>query len=394
MAISLLSSQKFAPLSGICSRTTPILSHFRTMLLRPSFPKAKPIVEAGATLLLVSVAWASCGTSPQDGTPKWTHWEAPASIRSLDVLDEATVRYAGSEGWVGLTQSAGNHWTHQQWMAPDSSFPSFRSSAFAGDHWFAVSIASPAWIARTGDFDWAVEWVHHDTSSAVFLDAMAWWNRREGLVFGDPVGGCLTLLKTEDGGDTWSRLPCTNLPVHFEGEAGFAASNGNICIHGDTAWVFTGGLRSRCIRSVDRGLRWEAFDTPIRQGEPMAGVFGASFSNAEQGLAIGGHWEHPDDNKGNLIETEDGGVTWSLLAEGSGPGYRSCIVHHPLRSNEVVATGFKGVDISIDGGETWRHVSDSARYVARFSPSGRTLWLAGNRTLTRVDWPISDSRTP
>ena len=93
-----------------------------------------------------------------------------------------------------------------------------------------------------------------------------------------------------------------------------------------------------------------------------------------------------DDNFGNLIATRDGGETWRLLAEGTGPGYRSCIVHHPRNSQQVVASGFQGVDVSLDGGTTWRHVSDSSRYVARFSPSGRTLWLAGKRSLSRVSW--------
>ena len=343
----------------------------------------------GLLLLGLSAAWTSCSNPSPNHRPDWTHWEAPASIRTLDVLDEFTVRYAGSSGWIGQTHNAGSQWEHQQWMAPDSSFPSFRSSAFSGDRWFAVSIASPAWIARTEKLGWEAEWVHHDTAAAVFLDAMAWWDDKDGLVFGDPVDGCLTLLKTSDAGKTWHNVPCASIPPHVEGEAGFAASNGNICIQGDTAWVFTGGVKSRCLRSVDRGRRWDAMETPIRQGESMTGVFGASFADAKNGLAIGGHWEHPDDNVGNLIATTDGGETWRLMAEGTGPGYRSCIVHHPLRSNEVVATGFKGVDVSTDGGQTWSHVSDSARYVARFSPSGRTLWLAGNRALTRVGWPIA-----
>ena len=275
-------------------------------------------------------------------------------------------------------------------MAPDSSFPSFRSSASSGNHWFAASIASPAWIVRTPVSGFEPEWVHHDTTSTVFLDAMAWWDEREGLVFGDPTYGCITLLKTEDSGNSWSKIPCSSIPIHAEGEAGFAASNGNICIQGDTAWVFTGGASSRCMRSLDRGQTWEAFQTPIRQGEAMTGVFGASFASAKKGLAIGGHWEHPEDNVGNLIATEDGGATWTLISEGHGPGYRSCIQHHPVDPQTVVATGFKGVDVSFDGGQSWKHVSDSARYVARFSPSGRTLWLAGKHVVTRAAWPFPE----
>ena len=42
---------------------------------------------------------------------------------------------------------------------------------------------------------------------------------------------------------------------------------------------------------------------------------------------MGGNWEDPNNNRGNLAETHDGGET--LIAEGTGPGYRSSIVHHP-----------------------------------------------------------------
>lgn len=350
------------------------------MILRTSFPL--PWVHLG---MICSIVACTTPTSP------WEHWEVEASIRSLDVHDDHHVRYAGSNGWVGQTLDGGLHWNHAQWMAPDSTRPSFRASAFSGDHWHAVSIASPAWIARCLMEDMNPEWVHHDTTSAMFLDAMAWWDDREGLVFGDPVDGCLTLLKTTNAGTHWNRIPCENLPLHDEGEAGFAASNGNICIQGETAWVFTGGVTSRCWRSRDRGASWEAIQLPIRQGESMTGVFGASFASPERGLAIGGHWEHPEDNRGNLIETRDGGNTWALISEGNGPGYRSCIVHHPADPKTVVATGFKGLDVSMDGGLTWEHVSDSSRYVARFSPGGRTLWLAGNHAISRVSWPLPQS---
>ena len=41
------------------------------------------------------------------------------------------------------------------------------------------------------------------------------------------------------------------------------------------------------------------------------------------------------------------------------------------------------VDGSDDGGTTWRHVSDSSFYAARFSPDGSVLWVCGNGQLGR-----------
>ncbi|MEC7692759.1 MAG: hypothetical protein VX446_00110, partial [Bacteroidota bacterium] len=56
----------------------------------------------------------------------WQTWEAPSAIRTLDVLAEEHIRYAAAEGWVGQTLNQGETWTQTQWMAPDSTTPSFR----------------------------------------------------------------------------------------------------------------------------------------------------------------------------------------------------------------------------------------------------------------------------
>jgi photosystem II stability/assembly factor-like uncharacterized protein len=314
-------------------------------------------------------------------------WEMPCSIRSIEVLDDSTVFFAGSDGWMGQTRDAGIHWETFQWTAPDGSHPSFRATGFNGHHWFAASIESPGYIIRHSPSFGQASIVHTDERPEVFWDAMAWWNDAEGLVFGDPVGGCMTLLTTRDSGLTWHQTPCDQLPAPMPGEAGFAASNGNIALSGDSTWVFTGGMTSRCLFSADRGRSWSIQALPILQGAGMTGVFSAHFVNHLEGKAMGGNWDKPEVNEGNLIETKDGGQHWTLLAEGSGPGYRSSLVHHPKRPQELVAVGFLGVDVSRDAGHTWTHASDSSHFVARFSPSGRTLWLAGNKHIARLPWP-------
>ena len=234
----------------------------------------------------------------------------------------------------------------------------------------------------------APTWTYHNPDSAMFLDAMVWLDGQRALVFGDAVEGCFTLLATQDGGAHWDRLPCESLPDPLEGEAAFAASNGNLACHGDTVWIFTGGRTSRCLRSLDAGASWASIALPIKQGSSMTGVFSTTFRNAREGWAMGGNWEVPQDNQGNLAATTDGGTTWVPLANGHGPGYRSSIVHHPTQAGALVATGFEGLDVSLDGGRSWAHHSDSSHYVARFSPDGRTLWLAGAKRLTRMDWPL------
>ena len=339
--------------------------------------------------LLLLPLLVCCSEGPQP-----VRWEFPCSIRSLDVHDDSLIRFAGSNGWLGLTIDGGRTWKTHQARLPNDSISSFRSSGFADGHWHVATIASPGMIAKMPQRGFDLEWVHHLPDEQAFLDAMCWVNDTVGVVLGDAIGDCLTMLRTTNGGSSWERLPCSALPPRQEGEAAFAASNGNFASSGDTVWAFTGGQVSRCLRSLDAGQTWSAFPLPIAQGQSMTGAFASSFSNHREGLAIGGNWEDPDDNHRNLCSTNDGGSTWTLMSEGSGPGYRSCILHHPTDPRDVVAIGFQGIDVSHDGGHTWKHVTDSSHFVGRFSPNGRTLWLAGNKHVEKRDWPLSFANEP
>ena len=314
-------------------------------------------------------------------------WHIPCSVRTLDVLTPLHIRYAGSDGWVGQTLDGGKTWEHLQWTAPDGSHPSFRASGASRGHWHAVGIASPSWMARTPLKGLQPEWTFHDTASSMFLDAMTWIDGETGVVLGDDTRGCMTLMRSIDEGASWDQVSCADLPKPRLGEAAFAASNGNLCAKGDTVWAFTGGASSRVFRSLDRGASWNAYEMPIVQGGNMTGAFSATFADARLGWAMGGDWSRPDDNYGNLVQTLDGGETWSLLAEGEGPGYRSSIVHHPKDCQVLVASGFAGLECSTDSGVTWQTISDSGSYVVRFAPDGLTLWLAGNESLEKRSWP-------
>ncbi len=64
----------------------------------------------------------------------------------------------------------------------------------------------------------------------MFYDALDFWNDLEGIAIGDPTEDCMSIIITRDGGNTWTKLLCENLPKVKEGEAAFAASDTNIAI--------------------------------------------------------------------------------------------------------------------------------------------------------------------
>ena len=236
-----------------------------------------------------------------------------------------------------------------------------RALALVADTVFTLSIGSPAYLYKNSEL------VYHETDSAVFYDSMNFWNSKEGIALGDPIDACLSILITRDGGNTWRKTPCASLPKTIKGEAAFAASDTNISIVGNNAWIASGGVASRVLFSDDKGLSWEVFDTPIVQGTPTKGIYSIDFYDEHNGYAIGGDYTQPKLNSNTKIKSTDGGRSWRTVNQIGGPGYRSCVQYVPgRRAKDLVAVGFEGIDYSANGGLDWIKLSKTGFYTIRF----------------------------
>ena len=232
---------------------------------------------------------------------------------------------------------------------------------------FALSIESPARLYKLNRKAKGAKLVYEEEDENAFYDAMRFWNSSEGIAIGDPTGDCMSIIVTRDGGNSWTKISCDNLPLLKDGEAAFAASDTNIAIVGDKTWVATGGVASRILFSPDKGKTWEVFFTPIIQGKETTGMYSIDFYDENNGFAIGGDYTKPNDTLVNKMRTQDGGKTWSIVANGKSPGYRSCVQYVPnSNSKQLVTVGFKGIDYSNDAGDTWKHISDEGFYTIRF----------------------------
>ena len=190
-------------------------------------------------------------------------------------------------------------------------------------------------------------------------------NDLAGLARGDEMGGCLSVIITRDGGATWEKLSCSRLPGAEAGEGAFAASNTNIAIEGDKAWV--GTTAGNVYFSPDKGKRWEVVKTPILSAGATQGIYTMDFFSEDLGIAMGGDYTAPDGKEGNKAITEDGGQTWKLLADGSSPGYTSCVQFVPESGGTgIVAVSYSGVSYSKDMGSNWVKLSDEPFYTLRF----------------------------
>lgn len=293
------------------------------------------------------------------------------NVRAIDILDQQYVYYATSSGRIGaiMAKESGNlqyaNYDELIQLRYDSIIPNFRAVSVTLKSGFALSISTPALLFKIGSE--SDEVVYIDTHPKAFYDSMAFWNDSEGIAIGDPTEGCLSIIITRDGGETWKKLSCDELPKTKEGEAAFAASDSNIAIIGDNTWIATGGMASRVFYSPDRGNTWQVFDTPIIQDKPTTGMYSLDFYDEDNGFAIGGDYTTPYDTLNNKIKTMDGGKTWQVVGNAKSPGYRSCVQYVPnSNARELVAVGFKGIDYSSDAGETWTHLSDEGFYTIRF----------------------------
>ncbi|HKK76897.1 MAG TPA: hypothetical protein VJ953_17605 [Saprospiraceae bacterium] len=309
----------------------------------------------------------------------------PASVRALQAVSLDEIWFAGSEGVFGHTQDAGQSWRIDS-ITTDSTAPHFRSLAVTETATHLLSIASPALLFRSTDrgANWKI--VYREDHPAAFYDAMQFWDDQYGIAMGDPTDGCLSVIRTEDGGANWEKVPCTQIPTAVEGEAAFAASNSNLALQpGGKVWMVSGGAAARVYFSEDYGQNWQVYNSPIVSGGQMTGIYTVDFYDEQAGIIFGGNWNEKATNRQNKAITTDGGQSWQLISDGSAPGYQSCVKYLPGgEGQQLISCGIPGVHYSLDGGMSWDTLLTESYYTLSVADS-HTLWLAGNQKLAKVD---------
>ena len=305
------------------------------------------------------------------------------SIRAIEIDERFNLWFAGSNGKFG--KIAGGELTIDSLTYREKT-PSFRSLALRKNEAYALSIENPALLFKlpepgSGE---SPELVYKEEHEDVFYDSMTFLNTNVGIAMGDPIQGCLSILISGDGGRSWKKKSCLELPATVEGEAGFAASDTNIASWGDLIWIGTGGKKARVFASTDKGESWTAFDTPIIQGGAMTGIYSLDFADALNGIAMGGNWEKKGDFASTKAITEYGGKTWSLVSNGDLPGYISCVQYVPeTGGKELLACSTEGIYYSADKGRNWIKLSDKGFYSLRFADK-ENLWLSKNNEIVKV----------
>jgi len=305
------------------------------------------------------------------------------SIRAI-TLDKNKVWFTTDNGKYGFCRyDKSKNFTNQ--ILVDTIKPHFRGIAQNDASLFLVSTEKPAVIYKVDKNEHTITKIFEDKNPKAFYNGIQFWNEYEGIATGDPQNGCLTIVITRDKGQTWEKVDCSSLPKLEEGEVSFAASNSSLIVRGHYAWILTGGTKSRVFLSMNKGKTWSAFETPMTQGKPMAGIFSADFYNDSIGVMAGGDFENQNDNSKNKALTINSGQSWSLLADNEGFGYSSCIQFVPESGGIlIVSVGPQGIYFSDDIGTFWKKISeDTDLYTIRFIDK-KTAIAAGKNKIVRL----------
>lgn len=303
-----------------------------------------------------------------------------ASFRGLSVIDDKTAWLSGSKGNFGISTDGGNTWKFNR-IKGFEKFDFRTVYAFDEKHALVANAGSPAYILFTEDagINWKI--VYENKDSAAFFDGIAFWNGKEGIVYGDPVDHKMLILRTSDGGLSWTQTE--TMPVLENGEASFAASGTTIRVMGDRKVIIaTGGKVSRLWVSEDKGAHWKTISTPIIQGENSRGIFSFVFKNDNEGIIVGGDYTKDSLANKNIFYTKNSGTDWVAPTHPT-RGYRECVEY--ITDEIVLACGPSGIDISKDGGKNWNPFSDEKLFhVLRKARKGNLVIVAGGKGKTGV----------
>jgi photosystem II stability/assembly factor-like uncharacterized protein len=313
-------------------------------------------------------------------------WQAQASgtqveLRGLSVPSPTVAWASGGKGTV-LRTVDGNTWTVL--AVPGAEKLDFRD-IHAVDATTAIAMsagpgdASRIYRTADGGATWQLAITNPDPRG--FWDAIAFWDARHGILFGDPVDGRFQVRITADGGATWQPVKDDEGLRALPDEGAFAASGTCLTVAGSgDAWFATGGaLNPRVFHSKDGGRTWQAAAVPVAAGAPARGLFSVGFRDAQVGLAAGGDFKDVNLAGANGARTEDGGASW-MPVQVLPAGYMSVVV--PVRGapDAFVAAGLAGSGYSADAGKSWKMLDRTPVNTVGFA-SPAAGWAVGPKGL-------------
>jgi len=286
-------------------------------------------------------------------------------LQSIAITSNNTIWASGTKGHVIMSADNGGSWKVKK--VPDSENLQFRD-IWANDTTVFLLAAGEGEQSRlyrsidSGD-SWTLQYTMNNPQG--FINCFDFWDKDNGLVFGDSIDDKLFMLRTTDGGENWTRLNTAPL-AQKGGEGGFSASGSCVRIgNNGQLWASTGATKSaRLLRSNDRGLTWNSTQLPYPKGD-TAGIFSVI---PDSQWTFGGRMKEPVSTGYHLSQQQ-----WKATTN---IGLKGAIYGSDSYLNNVIVVNPDGVSLSTDNGGHWKKISNDSYWVVEFSDKG-TAWLAG-----------------
>lgn len=340
------------------------------------------------SLFMLGVLTAGCGGGHPELSLTRQESGVTALLQAVSPVNEEVAWISGHEGTFARTVDGGVTWWAAAMVGEETlQFRDVEAFDAAVAYLMSAGPGDLSRIYRTDDGgeSWALQYTATDPDA--FLDCMAFWDQWRGLAYGDAVDGVPFILRTEDGGATWARVPAEGLPPALEGEGGFAASGTCIVTGGNRhAWIATGnGERARVLKTSDGGETWEGVDVPVVGGGGAGLTTVRMGPEGRLGLALGGVIGGDTTRTVNVAVTRDGGAGW---APGGSPAMLGPIYGSDLVSTAggpvVVGVGPGGMDWSRDLGRSWVSADTVPYWAVAFASPGAGWAVGPGGRITRL----------
>lgn len=267
----------------------------------------------------------------------------------------ARIVAVGERGTIALSDDEGGHWRQAKTVPVSALLTDVKfvdaQTGWAVGHWGT--------ILKTvdGGETWSLQ--RRDSTADQPLFSVAFSNASEGVA----VGLWSMMLRTQDGGATWVRVELPTAP-------GAKRSDRNLyCVFSDgNGRMFIAAERGTVLRSEDNGASWKAIDTGY------TGSLWTGIALKDGDLLVGGL-------RGSLLRSSDLGLTWRTVKTGTTSSLTSL---SQMPDGTLLAAGLDGVLLkSQDNGEHFdlQQRSDRTAYTAVITTADR-----GNLFFTMRGW--------
>lgn len=239
-----------------------------------------------------------------DGGLTWNEQLTEADLggafyfRNIEFLNE-NIGFVGTLNSSFLkTTDGGENWTTVTNIAPNPPAICGLNAVNDSTIYGCGAFFGPAFIIKSTDA--GNNWTHTDMSAfATALVEVLFIDELVGYAGGQNNNGAV-LLKTIDGGTTWSEIYNSNIPGEYVWKLQPLATDNNIMFGAVSSVAPHLG---KLIKSGDAGDTWQSFNAPETDIQAVGFI-------TEQKGWMGGHTT-------GFYETNDGGVTWTNTGVGN-----------------------------------------------------------------------------